>query len=132
MSHGITGQSSMGENTSMVGAADFRQRATLALDRLESAIETAAEATDVDVEVTRAGNVIEVEFEDGSKLIINSHEAAGEIWLAARSGGFHFRPRADDWFDSRGNRELVSALEAEFQAQAGVGIDLRAIVGASL
>ncbi len=122
----------MGENSSINGAAAFRQRATQVLDRLEAALEAAAEAADLDVDVTRAGNVIEVEFADGSKLIINSHEAAGEIWLAARAGGFHFRPRADDWFDNRGQRELLAALEAEFEAQAGSAIDLRSVIGGAL
>ena len=112
--------------------ADFGRRAAVALDRLESAIEQAADAAGADLEISRTDNVIEVECEDGSKLILNSHAAAGEIWLAARSGGYHFQPQADHWRDGRGGRELVEALSAELSAQAGAPIDLGAVLDGSL
>ena len=37
--------------------------------------------------------ILEIECEDGSKLIVNRHVPNREIWVAARSGGFHFRAR---------------------------------------
>jgi CyaY protein len=98
----------------------FLQHAERELDRLEAAIERTADAAGEDLEVSRTGNVIEVEFDDGSKLIINSHEAAGEIWVAARSGGFHFRPdAAGGWTDSRNGRSLATTLTELLTAQAG-------------
>ena len=70
-----------------MGEQGFTRQAAEALDRLEADIERSAADADVDLELSRQDNVIDIEFEDGSKIIINSHEAAGEIWVAARSGG---------------------------------------------
>lgn len=98
------------------------------LDEIEHAIEPAAEAAGVDLEVTRQDNVIEVEFDDGSKSVINSHQAAGEIWLAARAGAWHFRPVAGDpglWKDTRSGRSLVEMIDEQFSAQAGHPFRLR-------
>lgn len=33
---------------------------------------------------------MELEFADGSKVIINRHVPNQEMWLAAKSGGFHY------------------------------------------
>lgn len=104
---------------------DFTRRARAVLDRLESAIERAADEAGADLEVSRQDNVIDVEFADGSKLIVNSHEAAGEIWVAARSGGYHFRPMADGgWVDTRSGRALAELLAQQLSSQAGAAIDL--------
>ena len=35
----------------------------------------------------KPGGSSEIEFENGSKMIINRHTAAREIWVAAKSGG---------------------------------------------
>jgi CyaY protein len=108
-----------------MGDQGFTQRAAAALDRLESAIEGAAERAGVDLELSRSDNLIEVEFDDGSKIVINSHEAAGEIWVASRAGGFHFRPQADGrWLDGRSGGTLATLLTAQLSLQAGTPVDL--------
>lgn len=108
-----------------MGEQGFTKLAAEALDRLEADIERSAEAADVDLELSRQGNVIDIEFEDGSKMVINSHEAAGEIWVAARAGGFHFRPTPmGGWVDGRSGRELRSMLAELLSAQAGVPVAL--------
>ena len=103
----------------------FTRQATEALDRLEADIERSAADADVDLELSRQDNVIDIEFEDGSRIIINSHEAAGEIWVAARSGGFHFKPAAQGrWVDGRSGRELRPTLAELLSQQAGAAIEL--------
>lgn len=95
-------------------------RLTQELDWLQSALEEAAEAGDVDLDVRRSGNVIEVEFPDRSRLVINTQEAVSEIWVAARTEGLHFRLEADGrWIDSRSGRELKAALSEMLTLQAG-------------
>ena len=55
--------------------------------------------------------MLEIEFADGSKIIVNRHGAAREIWVAARSGGFHFRWDGAAWRDTRdGTRAVRRAL----------------------
>lgn len=99
------------------------------LDALVEGIEQAAEAADADIEVTRSGNVIELEFADRSQMVINSHEAAGEVWVASKRGGFHFRPGSQpgQWLDTRSSRELLDVLADEVAFHAGQPVSLAGI-----
>jgi CyaY protein len=108
-----------------MGEESFTKQAAQTLDRLEADIESAAEAAGVDLELSRQDNVIEIEFDDGSKVVINSHQAAGEIWVAARAGGFHFKPVPEGrWVDGRSGRDLRSMLSEQLSAQARATIAL--------
>jgi CyaY protein len=110
-----------------MGEQGFTKLAKEALDRLEADIDRSAADADVDLEISRQDNVIDIEFEDGSKIVINSHEAAGEIWVAARAGGYHFKPNPDGgWVDGRSGRELRAMLAELLSAQAGTPIALGA------
>jgi CyaY protein len=108
-----------------MGEETFTKQAAQTLDQLEADIERSAEEAGVDLELSRQDNVIEIEFEDGSKVVINSHQAAGEIWVAARAGGFHFKPAPEGrWIDGRSGRDLRSMLSEQLSAQAGSTIAL--------
>jgi CyaY protein len=102
---------------------DFDALAETALEQIEEALETCG--IDVDVEA-KADGVIELEFEDGSKMVINRHRAAGEIWVAARAGGFHFRWDGTAWRDTRDGAELFAALSRLVSAQGGAPVVLAA------
>lgn len=94
---------------------EFTEAAGAALAHIEQALEDAG----LDFE-TPADGIIEVEFDDGSKIIINRHGVAREIWVAARSGGFHFRPQDAGWVDTRSGEPLYDKLAALVAAQGGV------------
>lgn len=68
-------------------------------------------ALDEDADAARTGPVLNVELADGRKLVINIQAAAGEIWVAARSGGFHYRPAGEDWADTRTGEDLFAAVD---------------------
>ena len=102
--------------------SDFTVLAEAALASLERAFE--AGAPDADVQ-TKGEGVLEIEFEDGSKMIINRHAAAREIWVAARSGGHHFRYDGSRWCDTRDGSELFAAVSRLATEQAGVPVELR-------
>lgn len=104
--------------------SEFAQQVGAVLDALTEGIEVAAENADMDLEVSRAGNVITLEFEDRSQMVINSHEAAGEVWVASKRGGFHFRPQEGQWIDTRSGRELLALVADEIGFHAGQPIDL--------
>ncbi len=67
----------------------------------------------------KASGVLEVGFEDGTRMVINRHSAAREIWVAAKAGGFHFRHVEGQWRDSRDGRELRQVLSELMTACAG-------------
>ena len=101
--------------------SEFDTLAGAALSALERAFE--ASAPDADVQAKGEG-LIEIEFEDGSKMVINRHTAAREIWVAARSGGFHFRYDGAKWVDTRDATELFAALSRLCSAQSGTPVIL--------
>jgi CyaY protein len=103
--------------------SEFEDLAGAALAALESAFE--AGAPDADVQTKGAG-VLEVEFADGSKMIINRHGAAREIWVAAKSGGFHFRHDGAVWRDTRDGGELFAAVSRLASQQSGEAVVLSA------
>ena len=99
---------------------EFLAVAEAVLDDIEARIEQTADTADVDVECSRSGNVLEIEFIDqGSKIIVNTQAPMQEIWVAARSGGFHYRLKGDAWIDTRDGSELFAALSSLASAQAG-------------
>lgn len=99
---------------------------TLAEDTLKS-IANALELSEVNCDCEFKGDaVLELEFEDGSKIVVNRHSAAQEIWVAARSGGFHFRPGGVRWLNTRDGTELFGSLSKLVSQQSGRPVILRA------
>ncbi len=95
---------------------DFEALAQETLEQVRAAIE----ATDLDIDVEVKGDgVLELGFEDGSKIIVNRHSAAGEVWVAARQGGFHLRWDGEAWRDTREGRELFGLLSRLVSSQSG-------------
>jgi CyaY protein len=99
----------------------FEALAGEALARIERALEQSGIEADVEL---KEGGVLELEFDNGSRIIVNRHGAAREIWVAARSGGFHFRWDGSAWRDTRDGTELFAALSKLVSAQAGTGVIL--------
>jgi len=90
------------------------------------AIERAVEACDADIEAMRMGNVLTLELADESRIVINSQAPMRQIWVAAKSGGFHFERTDDLWRDTRDGAELFAALSRIVSAQGGQPVVLRA------
>jgi CyaY protein len=109
------------------GNVEEREFLTLAdaeLNRIEQVLERLQEDSDADWDFEiKPGGILELDFADASKIIINRHVAAREIWVAAKSGGFHFKPptgKDGHWLDTRDGRSLADLLSACISAQSGV------------
>ena len=103
--------------------SEFETLAGAALAALESAFEVGAPDADVR---TKGAGVLEIEFEDGSKMVINRHGAAREIWVAAKAGGFHFRHDGTAWRDTRDGTDLFVAVSRLASQQGGSPVALSA------
>ena len=101
--------------------SEFNRLADTALKQIETALENSG--ADLDFSMVSSG-VLEIELDDGSKIIVNRHSAAQEVWVAARSGGFHFRWDGQAWRDTRDSSELMAALSALITRQSGETISL--------
>jgi len=53
---------------------------------------------------------------------VNRQAPNREIWVAARSGGFHFAWREGAWRDTRSGEELFASLARIVRGQAGEAI----------
>jgi CyaY protein len=102
--------------------SEFTEQADRALAHIEAALEACG--ADLDFEL-KDGGILEIEFADGTKVIVNRHAAAKEIWVAAKSGGYHFRWDGARWVNTRTGEELMGALSQYVSQQAGEEIDLR-------
>jgi len=102
--------------------SEYTRLADDTLRKLEHAIETAD--GDFDYEFS-AGGILEIEFADDSVIVVNKQAAAQEIWVAAKSGGFHFRWDGSVWRDTRSNEELFDALSRFATQQSGAMVNLQ-------
>ena len=105
--------------------SEYLVLAEAVLNDIEIRLEQIADSSDVDIECSRSGNVLEIEFIDtDSKIIVNTQAPMQEIWMAARTGGFHYRFNGQQWVDTRDGSELYAALSKVASLQAGSTITL--------
>jgi iron donor protein CyaY len=89
----------------------------------ESQIDQWLDQDVVDIDTHRTGGLLELSFENGSKMVLNTQPPLQEIWLAAKGGGYHFATRRAlgghaGW--RRALRQLVSARFGPGRARAGL------------
>jgi CyaY protein len=102
--------------------SEFNKLVDGTLGRIADAIDASGE--DIDCE-TVGGGILELEFDNGSKIVINRQAAMQEIWVAAKSGGFHYRWQDDAWRDTRSGDELLASLVKLIAEQSGATIALK-------
>ena len=94
--------------------SEFHRAVEGVLARIERAAE-ASDSLDVDLE----GGILTIECAGGTRVIVNRQTPNREIWVAARSGGFHFRFDGAAWRDTRSGEELYASLGRIVAAQCG-------------
>jgi CyaY protein len=102
--------------------SDFDQLA----DETIAAIEEAVDASGADIDYDTAGGILTLEFGDRSQIIVNKQAPLSQIWVAARSGGFHFDYDADGecWRLQGRDDELFDCLSRYCSEQSGEQITL--------
>jgi CyaY protein len=127
--------SNMNPNNSSAEIIDdkqFYQLGSNLLQSIEAALEAADDALDLDLDVERqGGNVINIRFKDRSVIVVNTQPPLHEIWVAAKSGGYHYRWAGSLaqplWLDTKTGRELLGDLSEFASAQAGQAIKVSLI-----
>ena len=107
----------------------FHQLGAHLLHSIEMALEAADEVLDLDLDVERqGGNVINIRFRDKSVIVVNTQPPLHEIWVAAKSGGYHYRWAGSMakpvWLDTKTGCELLSDLSEFTSSQAGQAIKI--------
>lgn len=86
-------------------------------------IEDAIDESEADIDYEMTGNVLTLEFDDRSQIVINKQEPMLEIWLASKSGGFHFSYQQEAWICSKTGSEFFAKVKEECEKHAGEVIE---------
>lgn len=86
-------------------------------------IEEGIDESGADIDYDRIENVLTLDFADSSQIIITRQEAMSEIWMASKSGGFHFRYIGEQWKCSRSGTLLSEMVKHECSIHTGTKVD---------
>lgn len=106
-------------STTPMTDTEYAARTTAVLTSVEASVDAWLERDVIDIDAHRTGGLLEMSFPNGSVIVLNTQPPLHEIWLAARSGGFHYKFSNGAWRDTRDGRELFDALSACASEQAG-------------
>ena len=98
---------------------EFMDRAEAVLRAIEQCCDRINEQTDADIDNQRVGGMVTLVFANRSQIVVNLQKPLHEIWVAARSGGYHFRFDGALWADTKGQGEIFARLSEDASAQAG-------------
>ncbi|NCT83732.1 MAG: iron donor protein CyaY [Comamonadaceae bacterium] len=105
--------------------AEYHAKAHALLARIEAQIDAWLDEDVVDIDSHRTGGLLELSLPGGSKIVINTQPPLQEIWLAARSGGYHFKWDGTQWVDREG-QEFCARLSRSASEQAGQALSFSA------
>lgn len=98
---------------------EFMDRAETILRAIEASCDRINDESDVDIDNQRVGGMVTLVFRDHSQIVVNLQKPLHEIWLAARSGGYHYKFDGRQWLDTKGQGEFFACLSRYASEQAG-------------
>jgi CyaY protein len=98
---------------------EFMDRAETLLSAVERNCDRINDETDADLDAQRVGGMVTLTFTNRSQIVVNLQKPLHEIWLAAKSGGYHYRWLDGLWQDTKGQGEFFASLSLNATLQAG-------------
>jgi len=98
---------------------EFMDEAEILLKAVESCCDRINDETDADIDNQRVGGMVTLTFSNGGQIVINLQKPLHEVWLATKSGGFHYRYVNGAWSDTKGHGEFFAVLTQSSSAQSG-------------
>lgn len=82
---------------------------------------------DADIDYDTISDILTIEFANDTKIIINFQSANDQLWLAARSGGYHYDldSQTGQWKNDRSGEDLYDDLSRLATEQAGEEVSLK-------
>jgi CyaY protein len=106
---------------------EFMSLAETLLKSIELACDRINDESDVDIDNQRVGSMVTLTFSNRSQIIVNLQKPLHEVWMAAKTGGFHYRWVDGAWQDTKGTGEFFAALSANASAQAGAPLKFESL-----
>ena len=101
---------------------EFMDCAESVLRTVETSCDRINEESDADIDNQRVGGMITITFKNKTQIIINLQKPLHEIWLAAKSGGYHYKFDGRQWMDTKGQGEFFASLSRYASEQAGCSL----------
>ncbi|MDG2176750.1 MAG: iron donor protein CyaY [Gammaproteobacteria bacterium] len=106
---------------------DFSTHYEQTLLAVEEAVEAVIDNNDADIDFESVNDILTLTCPDGSSIIITRQSATKQLWLAAKSGGFHFDLQNNHWVCDADGEKLPDKLTSMCLQQANVQIDFFAL-----
>ena len=98
---------------------DLAEKLLLAVER---SCDDINEASDADIDNQRSGGMITLTFPNRTQIVINLQKPLHEVWMAAKSGGYHYRFDGTAWQDTKGAGEFFDRLSRDATQQSGAAL----------
>ncbi|MDH4449786.1 MAG: iron donor protein CyaY [Rhodoferax sp.] len=105
---------------------EFMSLAESLLCAVELSCDRINEESDADVDNQRVGGMVTLTFPNRSQIVVNLQKPLHEVWMAAKSGGFHYKWDGAQWQDTKGQGEFFAALSANASQQSGRALAFKA------
>jgi len=99
--------------------AEFMDLGEAALRNVEFHCDRINDAGEADIDNQRVGGMVTLGFPNNSQIVINLQKPLHEIWMASKSGGYHYRWSGSAWLDTKSQVDLWEQLSEEATAQGG-------------
>ncbi|WP_418321264.1 iron donor protein CyaY [Piscinibacter sakaiensis] len=106
--------------------SEYLARTDAVLAGIEKTVDRWLQDDVIDIDSSRTGGLLELEFPNGGKIVVNTQPPLHELWLAARSGGFHFRFDGGHWADTRDGGDFFETLSRCASELAGQSLRFEA------
>lgn len=104
---------------------EFLEKAEAVLRAVEASCDALIEIEGIDLDNQRTGGMVTLTFANRSQIVINLQKPLHEVWMAAKSGGYHYRWKDGMWKDTKGQGEFFDALTKNATAQSGQSMVFR-------
>jgi CyaY protein len=101
---------------------EFMDHAEQLLKAVETSCDRINDDNLADIDNQRTGGMITLVFPNKSQIVINLQKPLHEVWLAAKSGGYHYKFNSAQWFDTKGQGEFFTNLSRYAREQAGCSL----------
>ncbi len=98
---------------------EFMNLSETLLGAVEACCDRINDETDADIDNQRTGGMITLVFANRSQIVINLQKPLHEVWLAAKSGGYHYKYNSEQWLDTKGSGEFFENLTRCAREQSG-------------
>ncbi|OYD50920.1 iron donor protein CyaY [Acidovorax kalamii] len=106
---------------------EFMDHAEQLLLAVERSCDRINDTTDADVDAQRSGGMVTLTFPNRSQIVVNLQKPLHEVWMAARSGGYHYRFDGSAWQDTKGAGEFFACLSWDATQQSGLPLQFAAL-----